>query len=229
MSKRNSVFVFAAMVIIGSCSKSNDAEKASGIPPQPTAAAAPAPAPPAPPPVAPAEAPPPTAAAPSPSPSPSAPSAPAAAPEAKPDPKASITGEIVVSPSVKASINKTDVVYLVARRISDNPTARGSLVAVKKLSAASFPLAFTLDASDMPFQNGAFEGDLALSVRVDKDGDPMTRRKGDVFGGLPKVRVGARAVKLSLNQIQKEDESLASPGANPHAPTPTGPLPKGHP
>jgi hypothetical protein len=222
MSKRNTVFVFAALVTIGSCSKSGDAEKASGIPPQPTAAAAPTPTQPAPPPVAPAEAPPPPAA-------PSPPAAAAAAPEAKPDTKASITGEIIVAPSVKSSINKTDVVYLVARRISDNPTARGSLVAVKKLTAGSFPIAFTLDASDMPFQNGAFEGDLALSVRVDKDGDPMTRRKGDVFGGLPKVRVGARAVKLTLNQIQKEDESLASPGANPHAPTPTGPLPKGHP
>ena len=46
----------------------------------------------------------------------------------------------------------------------------------------------------------------------------MTRRKGDVFGGLPKVSVGAKSVKLSLNQIQKEDESLASPGANPTRP-----------
>ena len=37
----------------------------------------------------------------------------------------------------------------------------------------------------------------------------MTRRKGDVFGGLPKVSVGARGVKITLEQLQKEDESLA--------------------
>ena len=37
----------------------------------------------------------------------------------------------------------------------------------------------------------------------------MTRRKGDVFGTLPKVTVGAHGVKLPLDQLQKEDESLA--------------------
>ncbi|HET6282847.1 MAG TPA: hypothetical protein VFH73_17920 [Polyangia bacterium] len=229
MSNRNSIFgaaarttrlVSAVMIVLGlGCSKAGDADKASGIPPQATApspsAVAAAPPPPGPPP-----------AVPEPVPTPAA----AAAPEAKPDPQASITGEIVVAPAVKASVKKEDVIYLVARRISDNPTARGSLVAVKKFSAASFPIPFSLGAADMMFQNGAFEGDLALSVRVDKDGDPMTRRKGDVFGGLPKVRVGAKSVKLSLNQIQKEDESLASPGGpDPHAPSPVGPLPKGHP
>ena len=42
--------------------------------------------------------------------------------------------------------------FLVARRISDNPTARGTLIAVKKLPATKFPLAFDLSGADMPFQ-----------------------------------------------------------------------------
>ena len=115
---------------------------------------------------------------------------------------------------------------LVARRIADNPQARGTLVAVKRLSAASFPIPFTLSARDMMVPTGAFDGVVSLAVRVDKDGDPMTRRKGDVFGGLPKVSVGARGVKLTLDQVQKEDESLAG-GGGPMAPH--GAMPPGHP
>jgi hypothetical protein len=82
----------------------------------------------------------------------------------------------------------------------------------------------------MPF-GGSFDGELQLTVRVNKSGDPMMRKKGDVFGVLPKVKVGARDVKLPLDQLQKEDESLAQPGANPHGAPPMGggALPPGHP
>ena len=146
-----------------------------------------------------------------PAPAPRATAAPAAPPPAAPpaDPNAKIVGQVVVSPAMRAHVAPTDTIFVVARRIPDNPSVRGSLVAVKKLSAAKFPAEFELSAADMPFQNGAFEGDLQLSVRDNKSGDPIMRRKGDVFGTLPKVRVGARDVKLPLDQLQKEDESLA--------------------
>jgi hypothetical protein len=206
----------AIALCIAACSKTNDANKAAGVPPlgnPPPAAAAPPPVA-APAPVAPAP----------------APAAPAPAPEKPVDPKATISGQIVLPAAQRAHVAPTDTIFLVARRISDNPTARGSLVAVKKLSAAKFPIEFSLSAADMPFQNGAFEGDLTLSVRDDKDGDPITRRKGDVFGTLPKVKVGARGVKLALDQLQKEDESLAQPGGPMQgAPPGHGALPPGHP
>jgi hypothetical protein len=125
---------------------------------------------------------------------------------------------------MKAHVAPTDTLYVVARRLPDNPNVRGSLVAVKKLTADKFPLDFELSAADMPFQNGAFEGDLELSVRDNKSGDPIVRRKGDVFGKLPKVRVGAHDVKLPLDQLQKEDESLAGGQMGGG-----GSLPPGHP
>jgi cytochrome c-type biogenesis protein CcmH len=133
----------------------------------------------------------------------------------------SIIGKITLSPARKADVTPTDVVYLVARRVADNPGARGSLVAVKRYTASSFPIEFTLGAGDMMFQNGAFEGELSLAARVDKDGDPMTRRKGDVFGTADRVRVGATGVEIKLDQIQKEDESLAG-SSPPHAGMPSG-------
>jgi hypothetical protein len=178
-------------------------------------------------------APPPRAAPPAP-PSPSGPPpAPAAAPEPAQapaddtlvDPKTSISGTVILPAALRADVAPNDVIFLVARRIADNPQARGTLVAVKKLSAASFPVKFTLSARDMMVPTGAFDGEVSLAARVDKDGDPMTRRKGDVIGTLPKVKIGAQGLKLSLDQVQKEDESLAAPGPM-NAPTPP---PAGHP
>jgi cytochrome c-type biogenesis protein CcmH len=218
--------VAVAAVALGSasCTRKDDASKPAGLPPMPAdPAAAPATAPPMPP-------------SPTPSLMPAAAPAPAAAAapgattlEAPIDPKAAISGTIELPAKHRGEVSPSDVVFLVARRIADNPQARGTLVAVKRLSATSFPIAFTLSARDMMVPTGGFDGDVSLAARVDKDGDPMTRRKGDIFGGLPKVTVGARGVKVSLDQVQKEDESLAGGGPppmggqmNPHAGMPPG-------
>jgi hypothetical protein len=139
-------------------------------------------------------------------------------------PGQTIVGKITLVSARKGDVSPNDVVYLVARRVSDAPGVRGGLVAVKRFTASSFPIDFTLGAGDMMFQNGAFEGDLTLAARVDKDGDPMTRRKGDVFGTVERVHVGASGVEIKLDQLQTQDESLA--GA---APPMAGGLPPGHP
>ncbi|MES1157466.1 MAG: hypothetical protein ABUL67_00075, partial [Haliangium ochraceum] len=97
-----------------------------------------------------------------------APGAPAAPPSAAPaGGGGTIVGQIQLAPSRKGDVTPSDVVYLVARRVADNPSARGSLVAVKRYTASSFPIEFTLGAGDMMFKNGAFEGELTLAARVD--------------------------------------------------------------
>jgi hypothetical protein len=133
-----------------------------------------------------------------------------------------ITGVITLASARKADVAPTDVVYLVARRVADSPGVRGSLVAVKRFTASSFPIEFSLGQADMMFKNGAFEGELTLAARVDKDGDPITRKKGDVFGTVDHVKVGAAGVEVKLTELQKEDESLT--GA-----APASGMPAGHP
>jgi hypothetical protein len=145
-----------------------------------------------------------------------------APPAAPADPKATITGQISLAPAI-AKLKPRGTLYLTARRLSDNPSARGTLIAVKRFDGPSFPLPFSLSAADMPFQNGPFDGELTLSARIDQDGDPMTRQKGDVFGTLPKVQVGSQGVKLPIDGVQKESESLGQPGPM------GGGLPPGHP
>jgi hypothetical protein len=204
-----------ASLSVWSCSRKDDADKPAGIPamagnPPPTAPSMPPAAQMAAPPVAPPAA--------------AGGDAPAML-EAPVDPKRAISGTVVLPAARRHDVAPNDVIFLVARRLADNPQARGTLVAVKRLSAASFPIPFTLSARDMMIPTGAFEGEVSLAVRVDKDGDPMTRRKGDVFGSLPKVSVGAHGVKLSLDQLQTEDESLAGSGPM----TTPGNMPAGHP
>ena len=161
----------------------------------------------------------PSGAAPSPTPTP--PPEPAAPPAGAAG-GATLSGRITLAPARKADVSPSDVVYLVARRMPDSPGTRGSLVAVKRFTATSFPIEFSLSQADMMFKNGAFEGELTLSARVDKDGDPITRRKGDVFGTLDRVKVGAAGVEVAITELQKEDESLAGAPA-------AGGLPAGHP
>jgi hypothetical protein len=215
MSNRALATLLLLACVAGACNKNADeAGKPASVPPLDPGAAAQMPAP-------------------SPATAPLAPAAPppAAAPA---DPNATITGELVL-PAAIAKTKPSGTLYLVARRLSDNPTARGTLIAVKKMPATSFPLPFSLSAADMPFQNGPFDGDLTLTARIDQDGDPMTHQKGDVFGTLPKVHVGSRDVKLALDQIQKEAESLAGGGPGAGGPGAGGPmmggggLPPGHP
>jgi len=207
----------------GGCTNKEEAGKPSGVPPLDPGAAPVAPSRPSvASPAAPAAAVMPAATA----------TAPAGAPPAADSPGASITGSIVLSPAVAKAKPKGGTLYLVARRISDNPTARGTLIAVRKLPATKFPLPFSLTAADMPFQNGPFDGELVLTARIDQDGDPLTHEKGDVFGTLPKVPVGSHDVKLALDQVQKETESLA--GGAPimggmGAPAGAGAMPPGHP
>jgi cytochrome c-type biogenesis protein CcmH len=209
------VFVAATMTALVACSKKDDSGAPSGVPP--LTQGAPAPAIPPPPPVP--QAPPPL---PPPSPPPPAPER-AAAPAGE---GGSITGKIEIAPAL-AKKKPEGTLFLVARRPSDNPSARGTLIAVKKLPATKFPLPFDLSGAEMPFQQGAFEGDVVLTARIDQDGDPLTHQKGDVFGMLPKVRVGSKNVRVTLDQFQKEDESLAGGGPMGGGRPPV--MPPGHP
>ena len=218
-SKTAVLFTAASLTTFVACSKKDDTGAPSavpplsqGLPPPPAAAPPPPPVPPPPPPPAPPPAP--------------EGAAPAAA-AGSGGSGGSITGKIELASSLAKKKPEGGTLFLVARRISDNPTARGTLIAVKKLPATTFPLAFDLSAADMPFQNGAFDGELTLSARIDQDGDPMTHQKGDVLGTLPKVRVGSKNVRLTLDQLQKETESLAGPGAMGGARPPM--MPPGHP
>ena len=83
---------------------------------------------------------------------------------------------------------------------------------------------FTISNRDAMIPGVPFEGQMSITVRVDKDGDAMTRGKGDVYGQANSVKVGSQKVVISLDTVQTEDKTLAAPSA-----AMGGMLPSGHP
>jgi hypothetical protein len=198
--------LFITWVVAG-CSKNAAApDKPAGLPPSATPGASPRPV------------------APAPAPSSAASSGEAEMVPSAPDPKQSISGTIVLPPARAKDVAKGDTMFLIARR-SGGPPGPGSMIAVQRMSAADFPMPFALSGRDAMIPGTPFEGSISITVRVDKDGDAITRRKGDVIGQASDVKVGSQNVIISLDTVQKEDVTLGGPMGGGVA----GNKPPGHP
>ncbi len=139
------------------------------------------------------------------------------------DPSQTISGTIVLPSSNRTKVARGDVMFLAARR-AGGPPGPGSMLAVQKLTAEDFPMRFSISSRDAMIPGIPFEGKMSITVRVDKDGDAMTRRKGDLYGQAESVKVGSQKVVISLDKVQMEDQTLGPPvGAM------GGTLPAGHP
>jgi cytochrome c-type biogenesis protein CcmH len=143
---------------------------------------------------------------------------------AAPDTRQTISGTITLPAARRADVKKGDAMFLIARK-SDGP---GGLLAVQRMQAGVFPMPFTLSSRDAMIPGTPFEGRIAIRVRVDKDGDPVTRRKGDVYGQANGIAVGTQDVQVSLDTVQKDDVTLGGP-TGPGMPAGHGGLPPGHP
>lgn len=139
------------------------------------------------------------------------------------DPKQTISGTIALPPANRTKVARGDVMFLAARR-AGGPPGPGSMMAVQKLTAEDFPMRFSISNRDAMIPGIPFEGKMSITVRVDKDGDAMTRRKGDLYGQANNIEVGSQKVVISLDKVQTEDQTLGQPGA-----AMGGMLPAGHP
>jgi hypothetical protein len=213
-------FLMAVLGASAGCSKKAEVDRPAGLPPAPGAATTTGTSPPTP---------------------PTLPSAPPAAVDdqtvAPPvDAKAAISGTITLPAARRKDVARTDTLFIIARR-AGAPPGPGSLLAVQRHLAGDFPMPFTLSGRDAMVPGTPFEGALDITVRVDKDGDGLTRRKGDLSGQANGVRVGAQGVTIPVDTVQAQDLTLPGPppGSTPgqgHIPLPGGPppgLPAGHP
>lgn len=141
---------------------------------------------------------------------------------AAPDPKTSISGTITLPKARKKDVAKGDVLFVIARKAGG--AGPGSLLAVQKQTVSDFPMPFLLSSRDAMIPGTTFEGAIDITVRVDKDGDPITRKKGDVLGEAKGVKVGSTSVAIPLDTVLTADVTLGGP----HGPM-GGSLPPGHP
>jgi hypothetical protein len=143
---------------------------------------------------------------------------------APPVPGETVSGTIVLPAARRGDVARGDTLFVSARR-AGGVAGPGSLLAAQRLQAGEFPLRFTLSARDAMIPGVPFEGLVSISVRVDKDGDPLTRRKGDVHGQADRIAVGTQDVVVSLGALQAEDVTLGGAGLLDQ----TDSLPPGHP
>ncbi len=87
------------------------------------------------------------------------------------------------------------ILFVIAR------SGGGPPLAVRKLDASRFPVEFSIGASDMMIPGRRFEGEIALSARLDRDGNPMTRDPSDLSGATSgPVQSGATGVEIVLKR-----------------------------
>ena len=110
-------------------------------------------------------------------------------------PSGDIVGSVGLADNLKDEVASGDTIFLMARN-----AATGSLIAVTKLEAtATFPLPFKLTSENVMHANTSLAGKVRLEARLDKDGDAMTKKPGDLVGEVPDlVQVPATDVVLTL-------------------------------
>jgi cytochrome c-type biogenesis protein CcmH len=113
---------------------------------------------------------------------------------------AKVSGTITIDPKLKAHVDSGAALFIMARRFG---AAAGPPLAVTKIDKPTFPLAYSLGQENVMMQGTPFTGKINISVRLDKDGNAMTRETGNLVGEYRKnpAEVGSHNVDVVLDQI----------------------------
>ena len=110
---------------------------------------------------------------------------------------ASISGTVELAPALKARTSPDDTVFVFARAI-EGPRVP---LAILRKQVRDLPLRFTLDDEMAMSPDAKLSGAsrVVVGARISKSGDAMPR-PGDLQGQLDAVAVGARELKVEINQ-----------------------------
>ncbi len=110
-----------------------------------------------------------------------------------------IHGAISIEPILKTKHQSGGILFIIARRAA---TQGGPPLAVKRIASPVFPLSYSLGKENMMIPGSRFEGKVNIIVRLDKDGDPLTREPGSLIGNYHNnpVEIGSQNVDIILNE-----------------------------
>ena len=119
---------------------------------------------------------------------------------AAPSSSRQISGRITIDAKLKAKVEPDATLFIIARPAG---AAAGPPLAVKKVDRPSFPLDYILSQDNVMMQGTPFTGKISVTVRLDNDGNPVTRGPGDLTGDYKKnpVEVGAKHVDIVIDQL----------------------------
>jgi len=109
---------------------------------------------------------------------------------------APIRGTLRLAPELASAQPAGAVLFLIARTQQPGPP-----LAVKRIEAPSFPLAFEIGPDDRMLKSRPFAGPLQISARLDADGNATSRTPGDLQGSAKaSVNPGDSGVELVLDE-----------------------------
>lgn len=111
-------------------------------------------------------------------------------------PPEKISGQIRLADQVASQANAQSVLFIIARKKVGPP------LAVKRVVAPQFPLEYQLGPQDVMLPGAVFQGEVDLSVRLDRDGNAGPAQPGDLTGRYPKnVVIGSNNVDILIDQV----------------------------
>jgi cytochrome c-type biogenesis protein CcmH len=115
---------------------------------------------------------------------------------------AQVSGTLTIDPKLKVNVDPNAALFIIARPAGG---AGGPPLAVKKIDKPVFPLTYSLSQENVMMQGTPFAGKINITVRLDKDGNAVTRTPGDMTGDYKKnpVEVGAKNIDVVINQVTR--------------------------
>lgn len=106
-----------------------------------------------------------------------------------------IVGTVTLDPALKTKVAPTDTVFVIARATDGSAPP----LAVRRFTAADFPIAFSLSDSDamVPARTLSGFGEAQLTARVSKNGNPRPQ-PDDINSRTVRAKTGSADVKLEL-------------------------------
>lgn len=110
----------------------------------------------------------------------------------------SVSGVVELDAALRSKISTNDVVMVIARAPGERMPR-----AVLRTSASDLPLKFTLDdsLSMSPQARMSSTAEVTVEARISKSGMAMPE-SGDLMSGIQTVKVGAKNIRLTVNQIR---------------------------
>jgi tetratricopeptide (TPR) repeat protein len=105
-----------------------------------------------------------------------------------------VAGTLELDASARARFAPGSVVFVMLR---DAGFGAGPPLAVRRLVAQAFPLAFEIGEGDS-MSGEPVPDEVLIEARLDTDGDPVTRPRSDPYGSADRVRLGRTDVRILL-------------------------------
>jgi hypothetical protein len=118
------------------------------------------------------------------------------------DPNKYLRGQIHPTAATKAKIPAGGVIFIAVKRADPKTGAPidGPPMAVERLTATGWPLAFELTEAQAMIGGTGFAGDVVVTARYDQDGDALSKQPGDVAGQV-KATIPADKLDLPLDSV----------------------------